>query len=161
MLASPAPKRWSSVTTNLCARSWWSHTLRDKDSFSFCSVSDEQNLCSQPPDRLISRLPQPGTNKLKILVFDKFLPVYNLRVTETIQNAVRLRDCRQYLLPCDWLQNYNWQHCTDMGSSRTFKTFVRWITGNLWSFPVCTVPETIAAHYFKLFNFKGAWCEGW
>ena len=58
-------------------------------SFSFCSGRDN----SEPArNRSISRRSPRGTSNLKILVFDKFLPVFNIHLTDRIQNAVRLRD---------------------------------------------------------------------
>ena len=45
-------------------------------SFSSCLGADEtRNVCTLPNDSLKSRCPQPGTNKQRILVFDKFLAV--------------------------------------------------------------------------------------
>ena len=78
-------------------------------------------------------------------------------MTERIQNAAHLRDCLQYLLPWDWLQNYNCtpQHCTDMGSSRTHQIQNCCPMNNQKSFRIfcCFAQlhrETIAVHELVL-----------
>lgn len=136
--------------------------LRDCVSLLFLHSKTETrgNLCSQPLSCLIiSCHPQPGTNKLKILVLTSFSRYYNLCVTDKIQNCIRLRDCWQYLLP---LQNYS-----DIASSCThvikFKTFVLWKT-HWQSLVFCCLHSVrnyccTSIHVCKRFIVQGAWYE--